>query len=403
MFCFSRVGKKLNIGIVTTWFERGAAYVSRAYLETLSKEHNIFIYARGGENFGIGDQQWDQPNVKWSSLGSFEIDQNDFKQWIQQNNIQLIIFNEQEHWWPPILWAHEAGVKTVDYVDYYTKRMLHWFEAFDALWCNTKRHYSVFNWHSGALYIPWGTDIELFHPQNHGPNTNLVFFHSAGMGGYNLRKGTDILVRSFQNVKGPTELIIHSQVPVETFGSAISKLIASDLRIKFIYKTVTAPGLYHLGDIYVYPNRLDGLALSVTEALACGLPVICTDSAPCNEIVIPNITGWRIPINSIKNREDNYYWPETECDSSYLTMRMQKCVDDRYLLQDWQKNARNFAEQQLDWKKNSAVILDTVNQLMKAPAKRIPLITKWDIENFYSTSPSLAWRIYRKLVYPNVN
>lgn len=393
----------MNIGIVTTWFERGAAYVSRAYAETLSKAHQVFIYARGGESFGKNDPKWDSPNVKWATLGSFEIDEDDFKKWIQQNNIQLILFNEQEHWWPPILWAHEAGVKTVGYIDYYTKRMLHWFDVFDALWCNTKRHYSVFNWHSGAAYIPWGTNINLFHPLDREPNTNLVFFHSAGMGGYNFRKGTDILVRSFQNVKGPAELIIHSQVPVEFFGSEIDRLIASDKRIKFIHQTVTAPGLYHLGDVYVYPNRLDGLALSVTEALACGLPVICTDSAPCNEIVIPNITGWCVPIKSIKKRKDNYYWPETECDNSFLTMRMQECVDDRYLLPNWQRNARSFAEQQLDWEKRSAAILKMVNQLMKAPTKKISLITKWDIENFYSNSPSFAWRIYRKLVYSNVD
>lgn len=40
----------MNIGIVTTWFERGAAYVSRVYLEMLQKEdHNVFVFARGGK------------------------------------------------------------------------------------------------------------------------------------------------------------------------------------------------------------------------------------------------------------------------------------------------------------------------------------------------------------------
>lgn len=41
----------MNIGIVRTWFERGAAYVSRQYMEVLAERHNIFIYARGGESF----------------------------------------------------------------------------------------------------------------------------------------------------------------------------------------------------------------------------------------------------------------------------------------------------------------------------------------------------------------
>ena len=392
----------MNIGIVTTWFERGAAYVSRAYAETLSKENSIFIYARGGEAFGIGDPKWDIPNVNWTTLGSVVIDKRDFIQWIRQNEIQLIFFNEQEHWWPPVLWANEVGVKTITYVDYYTKRMLRWFEVFDALWCNTKRHYSVFKWHPGALYLPWGTDVELFQPQRRIPNKNLIFFHSAGMGGFNLRKGTDILVQSFQKVKGPAELIIHSQVPAETYGSDISKLISADKRIRFIHKTVPMPGLYHLGDVYVYPNRLDGLGLSVTEALACGLPVICTDSAPCNEIVIPGVTGWCVPIKNIKYRVDKYYWPETECDVLDLAQKMQHCVDNRQSLSVWQEKARRFAEEHLDWAKNSALLLEEVNRIMEVTTRKISRTIKWDVKNFFSPSPSIAWRIYKRLAHPKV-
>jgi len=36
------------VGIVTTWFERGAAYVSRAYREALQERFDVVIYARGG-------------------------------------------------------------------------------------------------------------------------------------------------------------------------------------------------------------------------------------------------------------------------------------------------------------------------------------------------------------------
>ena len=55
----------MNVGIVTTWFERGAAYVSKAYMQTLSSQHNVFIYARGGEEAGTGDPNWDLPCVTW--------------------------------------------------------------------------------------------------------------------------------------------------------------------------------------------------------------------------------------------------------------------------------------------------------------------------------------------------
>lgn len=42
----------MNIGIVTTWFERGAAYVSRQYLEAFRSDSNnsVYIYMREVEN-----------------------------------------------------------------------------------------------------------------------------------------------------------------------------------------------------------------------------------------------------------------------------------------------------------------------------------------------------------------
>lgn len=58
----------MNIGIVTTWFERGAAYVSKAYFESLNNdENNIFIFARGGESYAKGDPKWDNEYVTWGT------------------------------------------------------------------------------------------------------------------------------------------------------------------------------------------------------------------------------------------------------------------------------------------------------------------------------------------------
>ena len=55
----------MKIGIVTTWFERGAAYVSRQFKQILEKEHDVYIYARGGEEYAIGDPNWDGDFVWW--------------------------------------------------------------------------------------------------------------------------------------------------------------------------------------------------------------------------------------------------------------------------------------------------------------------------------------------------
>jgi len=81
----------LRIGIVTTWFERGAAYVSKQYEKLLKDKHKVFIYDRGGEKYAVGDRIWDRENVHWGKRYpmpiSTYIDEQDFTKWIKKKII----------------------------------------------------------------------------------------------------------------------------------------------------------------------------------------------------------------------------------------------------------------------------------------------------------------------------
>ena len=345
-----------NIGIVTTWFERGAAYVSRAYKEILSENNKVFIYARGGEEYAIGNPSWDLPEVTWGPwFSATRISMFHFYQWLKQNNIEIILFNEQRDM-VPVKIAKELGFTVGAYVDFYTKDTISDFLVYDFLLCNTNRHYSVFKAHPCCYYIPWGVDLDVFNSRKNDDrilSDSITFFHSAGMGGVNLRKGTDLLIKAFSKVVSPARLIIHSQVGLEKYGDDIASLLASDRRINFIHKTVPAPGLYYLGDVYVYPTRLEGIGLTICEALSSGLPVVTTDSPPMNEFVIDGINGSLIRVKEQKYRQDNYYWPESFIDVDHLTEIMERYASNRYIVMEQKRNAINLANERLDWNRNS--------------------------------------------------
>jgi len=344
----------MNIGIVTTWFERGAAYVSKAYMAALSAQHNVFIYARGGEKSGIGDPNWDLPNVTWQEPVEYRIvtyiKWKQFKKWVIQNNLQIVIFNEQHSWIAVLRTREELPVIVGGYVDYYTPETVPFFQLYDFLLCNTKRHLGVFRDHPGALFISWGTDINLFQPNNHQCQSGLVtFFHSSGLSPS--RKGTDILLRAFEHVQGDTRLIVHSQGTLE--DSRCGALIEQDSRVTLIEKEVGAPGLYHLGDVYVYPTRLEGIGLTIHEALSSGLPVVITDAPPMNEFITDGTCGKLVEVEFTRKRGDNYYWPESCCSTERLTDAMQFFVDNKGLLPEFKRRAREHAEQHLDWAQNA--------------------------------------------------
>lgn len=360
-----------NIGIVTTWFERGAAYVSRQFKEVLEQEFNVFIYVRGGESFGINDPKWNQGNIYWGKrnplLISSKIYKRDFENWIKQNSIDIVFFNEQQVW-DPIIWCAELNVLTGAYIDYYTKESVELFNSYDFLICNTKRHYSVFKDHPQCFYIPWGTLVEVFKPIEKIPENNqrIVFFHSAGMNPF--RKGTDILLKALKKVsKDDYKIIIHTQVDLMKFFPELEDLINGFKQkglLEIIEKTVTAPGLYYMGDIYVYPTRLEGIGLTIAEALSCGLPVITTDAPPMSEFVIHGETGYLVNVGNEEFRDDKYFWPQTICNEKSLIEAIEFFLNNKDVISNMSVNSRRYAETMLNWNNNRNEIIKAFRKVV---------------------------------------
>ncbi|MCR4307974.1 MAG: glycosyltransferase family 4 protein [Candidatus Berkelbacteria bacterium] len=345
--------------------------------------NHVQIYVRGGRYYPKDDPIWDLPNVTWgvrympldkfSHFTSQYVNMLHFVAWLRQYEIDIVITNEDVSC-QMAKRCKQLGYIVGTYIDYYKKETLSQFKVYDFLLCNTKRHHSVFQKFPNAFYIPWGTDINLFRPQSHNSSektsNETVFFHSANFGGRNCRKGTDLLLEAFQQVTGNVRLIIHSQAPLSKFGNDAVDIVKGDERIQFIERTVPAPGLYHLGDVFVYPSRLEGIGLCVPEALACGLPVITTDNAPMNEFVKHGVNGLLVRVTQTRIREDGYYWPEKIADTVDLTKQMQAYVNDKPLLELHKQQARRSAETHLDWMKNANELGSKLQTLLNETIRR---------------------------------
>lgn len=349
----------MNIGIVTTWFERGAAYVSRQFMDVLQKTDNVFIYARAGESYAIGNPKWDLDNVHWGkrdigklAILSTYIEKKDFVKWLKKYNIDVVIFNEQ-NWLTPVLWCKDEGIKAVAYIDYYNELMIPLFNVYDAVICNTKRHAFAFRHHPNVLYLKWGTNLNLYKFFNE-EHDKLTFFNSAGMDPR--RKGTDYTIRAFYNLKNrqKAKLLIHSQVSVCQICNELSDIVKElkeEGSLEIIEETISAPGLYHKADVYVYPSRLDGIGLTLMEAIASGMACITVDNGPMNEFVEDNF-GKLCKVDYFYCRADGYYWPMCEINVTSLTSIMQAYVNGEYDVELMKKNARIYAEKELDFDKN---------------------------------------------------
>lgn len=401
----------MKIGFVSTWFERGATQVTLAFMKALEHKHELVVYARGGDEFPIEDPRWNKPFVHWGEFvpgaRNTYIDKRDFLAWLKRESPDVLLFNEQQSW-DVILWLTDPHLESNygckrpvigAYIDYYTDETVPFFELYDFLICNTLRHFSVFDQHRGAFYVPWAVDLERF-PASSEVHNPVTFFHSFG---YNpQRKGTDLVVKAFKKMRTEARLVLHAQRPPSDFPE-LKALIDGHPRIAYIHREVPPPGLYHMGDIYLYPSRLDGIGLSLPEALASGLPALTTDEAPMNEFVSDHINGYLIEVEAHHKRADGYYWKQAECSIDALTGRMEELASNPTRVRELKAATRRDAEQRFDPTRFAKKLQEAFDQA--ALSKSLPTTYTPELIDqcrSYETSRSpqltVAQRIHRLLI-----
>ena len=122
---------------------------------------------------------------------------------------------------------------------------------------------------SNKLFVNnYGVDLNMFPPTKiHSENIPPTILY---VGAWSYRKGVDILVKAWEPLEGVE--LIH-------VGSIVDAPLPKSKRFKH-FEPIPQWGLkeiYKLAHIFVIASREEGLALVQLQALACGLPLVCTD------------------------------------------------------------------------------------------------------------------------------
>lgn len=125
-------------------------------------------------------------------------------------------------------------------------------------------------------YYPQGTFIPV--PVNKTwklRQTAKTFVHNAGNGGLGGRNGTKELLEAMKWVKSPIKLILRSQGKIEAYN---------DPRIEV--RIGTFDDIWSEGDVFIFPEKFNGLSLPQQEAFASGMLVMVSKRFP-NETYLP--------------------------------------------------------------------------------------------------------------------
>lgn len=108
-----------------------------------------------------------------------------------------------------------------------------------------------------------------------------VFVHNAGWGGLKGRNGTAEVIGALDHVRSPARFIIRSQEEVWPHGPRRQPTHAGT--VEFRVGTFSQKELWGEGDVFVFPEKWNGLSLPLQEAFASGMLVMATGRFPNTE------------------------------------------------------------------------------------------------------------------------
>jgi len=199
------------------------------------------------------------------------------------------------------------------------------------------------------IKIPYGVDLKEFCVIESKKRKDNKF-RIISTGSISVRKGSHYLLEAFKDLSLPnSELVFVGNVDPDF--KKIIKRYSNIKNIKFIkkQKQELLRNFYNDSDLFVLCSIEEGLAMVQAQAMACGLPVICTTNTGGSEIVDEDINGHIIPIKDVQSLKD----------------KIKNLYFDRNKLKQMSKSAYKKANNELSWEKYGDRMLNTYRGLLK--------------------------------------
>lgn len=115
------------------------------------------------------------------------------------------------------------------------------------------------------------------------------------------RKGQDHLIRAFANLqaksKSPVKLTLVGTGDADIYlrKLAVDLLVTNHVDFAGVVSSENMPQVYRDAEVFVLPSQNEGMSIALLEAMACGLPVVVTDTGGIAELVKDSVNGFIVP------------------------------------------------------------------------------------------------------------
>jgi len=180
--------------------------------------------------------------------------------------------------------------------------------------------------------IPYHCDLRGFHLVQRPTRSDdtLTFLFCGQM---IARKGVDILLKAFDQLVLAGHDAALRLVGREAELPEMLRQVDPKTRSRIEYLGFQAPErlpeFFAGNDVFVLPSRHDGWGVVVNQALAAGIPVICSDNVgAAMDLVKPRVNGLLVKAGDVDS----------------LSAAMREVAEDPSVLAEWSRNARKASE-----------------------------------------------------------
>ena len=171
------------------------------------------------------------------------------------------------------MWVHKIYIPTI----------AKWtFKSADKIICYTEKEKSMLKKlgidSDKIAVIHNGTDTNMFIPCEKEKNSNQILWigrFTPGKGVEYLIDAFNILIKEYPNLK----LIMIGKGPLK--GNIEQKIqnlnLSKNITIMNFIPNSKLPEIYQNSDVFVLPSINEGVPRTILEAMACGLPIVCTE------------------------------------------------------------------------------------------------------------------------------
>lgn len=162
-------------------------------------------------------------------------------------------------------------------------------------------------------YVPNGTNPQFFRPRTFNDSDRLRLLY---VGTWLDRKGIYYLVESFSALAPRLPHITLTAAGCLTSEEQVKAYFPTELHHRIIVQPRLSrdamPDLYRSHDIFVFPSLVEGMPLTLLEAMATAMPVVTTNTCGMADVVENELNGLLVPA----------------ADSTTLTCALQRLCED---------------------------------------------------------------------------